>query len=159
MLPSTKTQFSLLPQAPWPPWTNNSLILCTTADLIVSLWRESPELHSVKWQMVHPLRAGRTSLPPARAYRWAPPPPPSPLETMVGKRRFNTCYTLLHLSYDNSLILSPSLAPSQFMQPAAGYRCTSLFVPVSHLFLTRWLFYLSCAVQLCRMSKVSLHFL
>lgn len=69
--PATKTWFSLLPQAPWPPWTNNRLILCTTADLIVSLWRESPELHSVKWQMVHQPRAGRTSQPPARAYRWS----------------------------------------------------------------------------------------
>lgn len=49
------------PHDPHPPRTNNSLIHCTSADLIVSLWRESPELHSVKWQMVRPPRAGRTS--------------------------------------------------------------------------------------------------
>lgn len=113
--PPTKTRFSLLPQAPWPPWTNNSLILCTTADLIVSLWRESPELHSVKWQMVHQQWAGRTSPAPAQAHRWAPTPLPVPWDRTQGKhgrKRETRIFTLLHLSANASLILSPSLAPS-----------------------------------------------
>lgn len=63
------------PHDPRPPRTNNSLILCTSADLIVSLWRESPELHSVKWQMVRPPRAGRTS----RLHRGASGRSPAPL--------------------------------------------------------------------------------
>ena len=71
------------------PWTNNSLILYTTADLIVSLWRENPELHSVKWQMVHQLRTGQTSTSPVQAYRWARIPLPFPQDCTQGKHGKN----------------------------------------------------------------------
>lgn len=135
--PPTKTRFSLLPQASWPPWTNNSLILCTTADLIVSLWRESPELHSVKWQMVHQQRAGQTSPAPAQAHRWAPTLLPVPWDRTQGKhgrKRETRIFTLLHLSANASLILSPSLAPSLLTETAAANTCTVQFILVSHLF-------------------------
>lgn len=158
MLPLTKTWFSLLPQAPWPPWTNNSLILCATADLIVSLWRESPELHSVKWHMVHQLWAGRSSPPPAEACRWAPTPLPFPLENMVGEED-SIITTPRSICLTTPFILSPSLAPSQTMRTAAVYRCPVHFILVSHLLLSHLLvsfFFIirvhlmTCAVRLYR---------
>lgn len=84
-------------------------------------------------------------------------------------RRLNTYYTSLHLSYKTSLIPSPSLAPSQLMQTAAVYTCTVHFILVSHLFLSHLLHVLfffiihvhlmTCAVQLCWISKVPLHYI
>lgn len=70
----SKTDFSSVPRALWlpPDLADNRLILCTsTADLIVSLWRENPQLHSVKWQTVHQLWAGHTVPSVAVVYRWA----------------------------------------------------------------------------------------